>query len=183
MHPDAPYWDRGVANVPDMTGARHLLDARDLKTICEGFGLTIPLPNVLDIGCGTGRLARLCAGYHGVDIAPSAVDYCRARGIQADVISGPGDLPAGPFDLVTAISVCTHINREDRQALLIAIRARTTRVLVDIIPGDGSGDVSVWTAVPEEFEADLRAAGFDVIDVVNYQWDMHVHRYAYARTS
>ncbi len=180
-HPFASYWDRGVPSVPDMTGAKHLLHGRDLEAVCAGLGLTIPLGNVLDIGCGTGRLARLCGTYTGADISPSMVEYCLQRHLNAHLISTYDELPAGPFDLVTCISVCTHIDRPERQDLIAAIKARTDRVLIDIIPGDGSGAVNVWTAVSDVFYADLTAAGFTDINFLDYQWDEYTHRYFYAR--
>jgi len=180
------YWDRGIANVPMMTGAATLMAGEDILELANVFELDFPLPNVLDVGCGTGRLARFCAGYLGVDIAPSAIGWCKAHGITAEVIDGPFDLPQTfhdlercsdcqrldfvqqmaqsrpPFEWVVCLSVFTHVDRDERCAYLAAFAARAPHLLVDIIPGDGSGNVALWTAQPAEFERDLVDAGFDV---------------------
>ncbi len=178
-HPDTPYWDRGASNVPDMTGARHLLDGRDLVAVFAALGLSVPLTgSVVDIGCGTGRLAQLCRdGYWGFDIAPAAVEYCRARGLTAQLITGPG-FHVKRADLIACISVFTHMSRDERVAYLESFAAMpATDIVVDIIPGDGTGNVAVWTAVPAEFEADAKAAGFAIAAVTDHQWDDHRHRY------
>jgi hypothetical protein len=59
-------------------------------------------------------------------------------------------------------------------------------LLVDIIPGDGSGDVARWTARPDEFEADLAAAGWCAILTATAAWEnpagsppAQTHRYYY----
>ena len=39
LHPYASYWDRGESNVPDMTGAKHLLDGRDLEAVFRALGI------------------------------------------------------------------------------------------------------------------------------------------------
>lgn len=186
MHPDAAYWDQGEKNVPDMTGAKHLLDARDLRVVFEHFGVPIPIRSVLDVGCGTGRLAALCQDYYGVDISVSARDYCRAHGILADLIGGAHDLAVirDPFDLVTCISVFTHIDRSERQGYLHAFAAiKAPALLVDIIPGDGAGNVALWTARPDDMMADLTDAGFTTLRWVDQAWDKHTHRYFYAEKS
>ena len=180
LHPFAAYWDRGVRNVPDMTGAKHLLDCRDLAAVFASLEMPARLPNVLDVGCGTGRLASLCDGYTGVDISPSMVDYCQQAGLRVALIAGAEDLTESSiagFDWITAISVCTHIDRPERQAYLAAFARSSGQVLIDIIPGDGAGDVALWTADLDEFEADIEAAGFAIVGVVNHQWDAHTHRY------
>ncbi len=177
-HPFAAYWDRGETNVPDMTGAKHLLDARDLRAVFTALGFELPIMgHVVDVGCGTGRLSQLVAGsYLGFDIAPSAIEYCRRRDIDARLIDGP-DAYAIPCDLLTSISVFTHIDRAERQRTLAVFARHAPEIVVDIIPGDGSGGVELWTAVPAEFEADLAEAGYTIQAQCDYQWDWDMHRY------
>jgi SAM-dependent methyltransferase len=178
LHPFASYWDKGVANVPDMTGAKHLLDGRDLVAVFKSLHMPERLLNVLDVGCGTGRMAQFCDDdYYGMDIAPSMVEYCRSKGIAAGMMAGAFDLTPIRADWVTCISVFTHIDQAERQAYLAAFWLVAENVLVDIIPGDGSGNVAVWTAIPHQFEEDCQNAGFSIVAHADHQWDMHTHRY------
>lgn len=183
MHEYTSYWDRGVKSVPQMTGAHHLLDARDLKTVFDVLGIPVPFTgHLVDVGCGTGRMAKLCADkskYWGFDIAPSAIEYCRNEGLSATLISGPS-FQVSKVDLLTCISVFTHIDRPERIAYLNSFAVMSTKILVDIIPGDGSGNVQAWSANPDDMVADLLAAGFKQPRWVNQAWDMHLHRYFYA---
>jgi SAM-dependent methyltransferase len=160
---DRAYWNKGVANVPMMTGAASVMDCSDLIDACRGLGVDLPLGDVLDVGCGTGRLAPLCQGYLGVDIAADAVAYCHAQGVHARSFDEPCDLPEGPFDTICCFSVFTHINRADHVAYLAEFKTRSRQLLVDIIPGDGRGTVALWTARPVMFESDLRHAGYVVM--------------------
>jgi len=180
LHVDAAYWDRGWRNVPDMTGARRLLDAPDLREIAAALVIELPLRDVLDVGCGTGRAAQVCTSYVGTDIAPSAIEYCERKKIPAMLMTGSHDLPPGQFQTVLCISVFTHMGRDERRAYLAAFARKADELIADIIIGDGTGDVAVWTAVREEFEADLREAGYVHSHPVDFQWDDHVHSYCFA---
>ncbi len=189
-HPSViAYWDRGARNVLDMTGARQLMDGSDLVGICHDFGIALPLQLVLDVGCGTGRLAQHCVDYLGVDISPSAIEYCQKLGLDVELIDGPETLPDYLFSWVLCISVFTHIDRAERKRYLDAFQAPS--LIVDIIPGDGAGNVALWTAQPEEFEADLKDAGFSICGWRERIWpdagwaEQHaphanVHRYYHA---
>lgn len=178
MNPNADYWNQGINNVPAMTGAATLMDGADIKEHAERLGFSLPLGLVLDVGCGTGRLAPFCLKYEGVDIAADAVAYAQAQGVHAHLISGPVDLPHAQkygvdpgcelvYSWVLCLSVFTHIDRAERLAYLQAFADRVDvedgRLLVDIIPGSGDGDVALWSADPAQFEADLAAAGWHVV--------------------
>ncbi len=88
---------------------------------------------VLDYGIGWGRIARLFYRYvqveriFGVDAWPDSVALTHATGFAgplATVESIPESLPfAGPFDLVTAFSVFTHLREDAALAAAAAIRA------------------------------------------------------------
>ncbi len=146
VHAMRTFWDRGTEAVPVTTCASDLLDGQDLREHAQAFGFTLPMGRVLDVGCGTGRLAAFCRDYQGVDIAPSAVAYCRARGIEAGLISGPFDLPAVHYDAILCLSVFTHIDAELRWEYLRAFASRAERLLFDVLPGDGTGSIDHWTA-------------------------------------
>lgn len=176
------YWDRGVDLVPHMTGAAGLLDGRDFADIATAVELACPLGKVLDVGCGTGRLSRFCAEYLGVDIAPSAVEYCAKRGIPARVIDGPADLAAfGGFDLVLCMSVFTHVDRAMRREYLATFARLSPELLVDIIAGDGSGTIAAWSADPHVFRRDLADAGYAVVASTQWSWNGFTHEYFRAR--
>lgn len=178
MHPAAGYWDKGVRNVPDMTGAAGLLDGADLKCITEDMGIALPLKNVLDVGCGTGRIAFFCDGYLGVDIAQSAIDYCELHDIKARLIDGPMDLPHLRFDWITCFSVFTHIDADERNDYLEAFAKRSKHVLVDIIPGETeSGGVELHRVPSAVFEAELGSLGFAIRGVHEYKWPDGRHHF------
>lgn len=64
--------------------------------------------NVLDVGCGPGRLAHAAAGVAecalGIDIAPAAVRLARAAGANAVLCSVFGNVPdAGSWDWVLLV--------------------------------------------------------------------------------
>ena len=57
--------------------------------------------------------------------------------------------------MVTCMSVFTHIDETERARYLARFKKLAPRLLVDIIPGDGSGDVPLWTADMDQFEGML----------------------------
>lgn len=73
---------------------------------------------VLDFGCGTGAMLGYLARYgqvQGVDASAEAVGFCRERGVEAVIRADGLPLPfeAGSFDLVTALDVIEHVDRDD----------------------------------------------------------------------
>lgn len=165
-HPFAAYWNRGVEAAPQVTGAARVMDCRDLVDACRGLGVDLPLRHVLDVGCGTGRFSQCCEDYLGVDIAADQVAYAQQSGVRAALCDGPKTLVrsnGARADWVTCFSVFTHIDRAERQAYLAAFALCAPRLLVDVIPGDGSGDVALWTADWPTFLEDLATAGWQVV--------------------
>lgn len=176
------YWNRGVAAVPAMTGAASVMDCSDITDALRGLYWRLPqsLDNVLDVGCGTGRLSKLCNGYLGVDVAIDAIDYCLLNHISAVHIDGPDDLPKGPFGTVCCLSVFTHIGRSDRQAYLRAFRSVAPMLVVDIIPGIEGGGVALWRADPADFMLDLSAIGYAILSIhARTSPDGVTHQYYY----
>lgn len=163
MNPAVAYWHRGMAEVEWVTGATEVMDGHDLRELAAAFDMPYPFGAVLDVGCGTGRAAGHCRSYLGVDISPSCVEYCLMRGIAAQIIDGPQDLAdMMPCDLILCLSVFTHIAREEQQAYLARFAEIAPEVIVDVIPGDGSGSVPLWTTDLSQFRADIARAGFVV---------------------
>jgi SAM-dependent methyltransferase len=69
---------------------------------------------LLDLGCGTGLLARAAVGrgaaVTGVDADPRAVQRAAAEVPEGRFAVGDaGDPPPGPFDVVTAVQLLAHV--------------------------------------------------------------------------
>jgi SAM-dependent methyltransferase len=90
--------------------------------ILKLFGLR-PESSVVDVGCGSGRLAVqlarwLTGDYLGTDIMPELLDHARGLCNRADWkfrVTGGQDIPAadGSADFVCFFSVFTHISHEE----------------------------------------------------------------------
>lgn len=150
----------GVATLEDIlraTGVR-LEDVRD----------------VLDIGCGTGRLL---SGLHfddpgrhlvGVDIQQELVDWSRSHlpdiaSWHVGPLAPPLDLPAASFDLVLLVSVFTHLPLDLQRAWLAEVRRLLRpggRALITL-HGDVYASLLLDDAGRQNLESDgyLEAAG------------------------
>lgn len=104
-------------------GRRRIIESF-LRDIC--LKLDTPLPQILDVGCGTGANLEMLAHFgkvQGVDVSPDAVAFCRDRGLN-NVREGEAEkLPFadGSFDLVTALDVVEHLD-DDRLGLREMLR-------------------------------------------------------------
>lgn len=109
-----------------------LVTARDLLAAAAGARAGLPR-DVLDIGCGTGRL--LIAWHFddpsrrlvGVDVDGELIRWNRdnLRGIarwEASAPAPPLDVPDASFDLVQLVSVLTHLPLERQRDWLVEIR-------------------------------------------------------------
>lgn len=82
--------------------------------------------SLLDVGCGTGAIladaARLFDAY-GVDSSPTAIEYCRKRGVTNLFVGTIREYPAtGTFDVILLLDVIEHI--EDDLSVLRDAYAR-----------------------------------------------------------
>ncbi|CAN5835256.1 hypothetical protein BH23PLA1_BH23PLA1_23070 [soil metagenome] len=93
--------------------------------------------NVLDFGCGVGRvlrhwtdLVRIGVSLHGTDQNPELIDWCRKHlpfaSFGVNRLDGRLDHPDDTFDLISAFSVFTHLS-EDRQLHWMAELRRVLR--------------------------------------------------------
>jgi SAM-dependent methyltransferase len=82
---------------------------------------------ILDWGCGSGRVTRYLPRFSrgritGVDIDADNLAWCRRHLSFGDFrrvpLRPPTDLPAGAFDVVIGISVCTHLREPEQRAWL-----------------------------------------------------------------
>ena len=70
---------------------------------------------ILDYGCGGGDNLGVLSAFgtaEGVDTSQTVVDWCRKRDLGNVSLIQPGEVPPGPYDLITALDVVEHI-RDD----------------------------------------------------------------------
>ncbi|MFJ8054759.1 class I SAM-dependent methyltransferase [Streptomyces sp. NPDC096142] len=84
-----------------------------LRQLPRGFG------RALDVGCGTGDLARLltvrtAAGVEGIDSDPEIIARARVLtppGVPVifTVVDARDDIPVGPYDVITCVAALHHL--------------------------------------------------------------------------
>ncbi len=89
------------------------------RSLLKKYLGTLKNKNILDLGCGPGvlleDLKKDGANIFGIDISPSAVDFCKSRGLdvkKADVLEFP--FKKEKFDGILAIDLLEHIEDENR---------------------------------------------------------------------
>lgn len=172
------FWDVPVEQVPQKTGAATVMDCADIQDVLDNLRVSLDDKLVVDVGCGTGRLHRLCGEYVGYDVAPNMVLYAAIGGLNVRLIDGPQDVHA-KGDIVCCLSVFTHLPRDERRAYLEKFRTLAPTLLVDILPdGEESGGIPAWFTPSSSFERDLIAAGFENFDSYSRESpDAALHRY------
>lgn len=86
--------------------------------------------HLLDYGCGTGRMARVLAGYFGKVTAFDPVSECIAAGINECNIpihniaytDQVGHLQPKTYDVIVSVNVLEHLKPEDQRVMLETIR-------------------------------------------------------------
>jgi SAM-dependent methyltransferase len=111
-------------------------DHRQVTALAEHYGVDLASSNVLDWGCGHGRVVRHFADRDrvaeawGVDIDAENIAWLEANvgSVRAATVPllPPTELPTDHFDLVYAISVMTHLTHEVQEAWLRELQ-RITR--------------------------------------------------------
>lgn len=83
--------------------------------------------DILDAGCGTGRLMQLMQPFgrvEGFDMSEQALEFCRGRGVtnirQADL--NDVDLGESRYDVITSIDVIYHLAVTDESAVFAKLR-------------------------------------------------------------
>lgn len=119
--------------------ARLAAATEELVGLFDAWSLLAPTRDVLDLGCGIGRVARAIAPrvheVHAIDVSSGMVDAARRRCVDApnvSVVLGSGrDLTLWPdarFDLVLAIDSMPYVVAVG-EALLRAYMRESARVL------------------------------------------------------
>ena len=138
-------------------------------------------PEVLDAGCGSGGTTAWLSRWgrvSGVDLAPTALDLARQRGIKRLLCASVEALPfaAGSFDLLTCFDVLYHLRVDDDRAALAEFQRvlRPGGLAVVRAPAHdwlrGAHDQAVHTRHRyhrDELAAKLRTAGF-VVELASY---------------
>lgn len=84
--------------------------------------------DILDAGCGTGRVMELMAPFgavSGCDRSPLALSFCSLRGLESTFPAdlNHADLGRDRYDLITSIDVLYHQAVQDEQAILNRFKA------------------------------------------------------------
>ncbi|HSU87337.1 MAG TPA: class I SAM-dependent methyltransferase [Terriglobia bacterium] len=131
-----------------------------VESLVSGYqkitGLTLEKARVLDFGCGWGRIIRLLYKYvgynniYGVDPWDESIALCMQHGVRAHLAVCdyvPRELPfEGPFDLIYAYSVFTHLSEKTVRAAFDTLRGYIGRdgvLLITIRPQE------YWRMNPE----------------------------------
>ncbi len=98
--------------------------------------------NVLDFGCGCGRVLRYIhrelpdAQLYGADIDPESIEWCRRNFLFGEFalnhMKPPMDFPDGHFDWIFGVSVFTHLD-EDLQNIWLQELHRVSRTGAQLI--------------------------------------------------
>ncbi len=140
-----------------------------------------PAQHLLDIGCGTGRLARQIAPhchYWGFDISAAAVDAAnqlsREEGWHKFMPTISLNWPAGAtFDFIWAFSVFIHLPREEMAALMKRVRsvmAPGAHFYFSYVPEGRSwrSGLKQFRHTLETYQACAKEAGLTFEDVPNW---------------
>ncbi|MFJ9408026.1 class I SAM-dependent methyltransferase [Streptomyces sp. NPDC101393] len=124
----------------------------------------------LDVGCGTGRfarrLARLGIAVHAVDRSAAVIEAARAASAGAQEAGGPRfeqadvtelDLPAGHYDLVSALASLHHLPFGTVGALRAALAPGGVLVILGCYAERSPADL-VWSLAAVPVNAGVRLA-------------------------
>lgn len=132
---------------------------------------------ILDAGCGTGRLCRLLEPYgavSGCDVSPEALQLCRQRGVkslfQADL--NKVTLQSSHYDVITSIDTLYHLGIDDEKAVVEKFHAALKPggiLVLNLVAHEflrSTHDIAVHTRkryTRKEVEALLTGCGFRII--------------------
>ena len=176
----APIYDEGMQG--DHARALYPCILEEARRAMEG----IPVPSVLDVGCGTGMLsARLLGAFPscrltGVDLSPAMVERARARlAGRAEVREADAErLPFhdGAFDLVVCNDSFHHYPDPDRAAFQMwrVLRKGGALVLGDVWqPAPARAVMNAW--MPFSHEGDVRIYSEAELRAILGTWFQRVH--------
>ena len=139
--------------------------ARLLSEIGYGWD---DFPQILDWGCGCGRLTRYLVGetrsaVTGIDIDADNIAWCRETYTNATFHSvplrPPTELATGQFDLVFGISVLTHLSEADQDLWLDELRRITRPGSILLLSIQGPAQFAINGFPPSIFRR-IQAEGY-----------------------
>jgi len=159
------------------------------------------LGNVLDWGCGCGRISRYFRqrgpdAFTGADVDADNVAWCRANlpfgRFETIPLHPPTQFADGTFDLVIGISVFTHLREPDQFQWLEELRRITRPGAVLLLTVHG--DAYLWaapTCLTDEQNNRRKRTGFVAISNRQYDADLSeadyyqniFHNHGYIRTN
>ena len=169
--------------------------SRERLAMLAKHGLT-PDSHVLDVGCGTGQMAKVLmpylserGAYAGTDIGKEAIDFCRANFRKPNFRFRQGGMTAIPFDenssfdLAIYFSVFTH-TFPDETALLLGETARLLKpggsAIVDAITSPlverGAGHRGEMVLNRDHFFRLAAMVGFSGEVIGRWDWNAHAER-------
>jgi SAM-dependent methyltransferase len=112
---------------------------RCIAAVLETQLKTVPRRRILDVGCGTGGMFPLLKRFGAVSGAEFSPDArARATRLYPDVAVSacalPGDVPQGPFELITAFDVLEHLDEPQASARALAERLAPGGQLLVTVP-------------------------------------------------
>ncbi|SMX40843.1 class I SAM-dependent methyltransferase [Maliponia aquimaris] len=186
----AGFWD----NIAERYATRPIGNVEAYEaTLARVSHWLAPQMSVMEIGCGTGstalRLAGQVARYLGTDISAGMVRIAEGKAAGAPNVhfarAGAGDAGAGePFDAVLAFNLLHLV--EDLPAVLHEVRARLPegglfitktpclggkpwfKPLIWALQKIGKAPGPVHFLRPAQLEAQIVAAGFEVVETGDY---------------
>jgi SAM-dependent methyltransferase len=153
---------------PYLMGGASLFNRYD-KYLDEQLGRPLSMfKNILDWGCGAGRLTRYLGKLHGpkvsgIDIDHDNIAWCKENISNVDFFEGPlsppTKFPDKKFDLLFGTSVFTHLD-EEQQFLWLQELARISAVGAVLLMtkiGPSNAALEGW---PDTLYSDLEQKGF-----------------------
>ena len=133
--------------------------------------------NILDAGCGTGRMMEICQKYgtvYGIDYSPDAVYYAKKRGLDHIELSDLNDvrLESNIYDVVVCLDVLYHSAIQNDKAIVEKFyhSLKEGGILIINLPAfdylKRSHDLVVHTKKryrKKAFQAELKESGFTIL--------------------
>lgn len=153
------YWvERGAGPDTDQRSPAHRVQERRLRSLLA----ELEFQTVLDVGCGSGRIARIIAGIRpgaritGIDLSPDRIERARLAVPAAEFLATTVQAfqTRRRFDLVIAVELLMHVPPGEVDDVAAKLRRLSTRHLVTV---DWTPDELPALVAPHNFAHDYMA--------------------------